>query len=253
MADNYIDRLTAMNGKYRLGESTFAYIGQVKISLIIKGRDLEPEFNAFVSDVTKTFVVELPEVILLPHLDNKVDCIAFINCRDNNDHLRIIGLFDDRMFRGKRLAAKPNGFTNTRFEPVGDSKYRTQRRMVSLFNQLNYPGSRNPALTSSIDTSRAHLYTAANRETNWDPPSRKRTYISRVESNHTIQKATKVEVKTEVSDEEQLVIDLSRKRPITYGAGLKAYVRDQLDVLVMRTLIYFLVLITSIQQDIPLD
>ena len=43
MADNYIDRLTAMNGKYRLGESTFKYISQVKISHIIKGRDLEPK------------------------------------------------------------------------------------------------------------------------------------------------------------------------------------------------------------------
>ena len=81
MADNYIDRLTAMQGKYRLGVSTYSYIGQVKISYILKGRDFETEFHALVSDVTKVFAVELPEVILLPFLDDKVDCIAFINCR----------------------------------------------------------------------------------------------------------------------------------------------------------------------------
>ena len=153
MADNYIDRLTAMQGKYRLGGSTYSYIGQVKISHIFKGRDFVTEFHALVSDVTKVFAVELPEIILLPFLDDKVDCIAFINCRDNYDHLRIIGLFDDRMFRGKRLAAKPNGFTNLRFDPTGESKYRAQRTIVSLFNTLNYRGSRNTALATPLDTS----------------------------------------------------------------------------------------------------
>ena len=112
------------------------------------------------------------------------------------------------MIRGKRLAAKPNGFTNLRFDPTGEPKYRAQRRIISQFNTLNYPGSRNTALTPTLDTSRAHVYTAANLETDWDPPSRKRVYISRVESKHTIQKTTKVEIKAEEDDygEETFII-----------------------------------------------
>jgi hypothetical protein len=46
---------------------------------------------------------------------------------------------------------------------------------------------------------RAHVYTTANQENDWDPPNRKRTHIARAESNYVIQKALKQEV--ESSDE----------------------------------------------------
>ena len=179
MADNYIDRLTSMGNKYRLGESTFKYVGQVKISHIMKGINFEIEFQTLVYDVIKVFNMEAPDVSILPYLDDKADCIAFVNCRDNRDHLKIIGLFDDRLFRGKRLAAKPNGFTNLIFDPAGQSKYREQRSMVQLFNSVNYPGSRNCLITSYGDQSRARIYTAANRDHDWDPPSRKRTNFTK--------------------------------------------------------------------------
>ena len=148
----------SINGKYCLGQSTFSYKGQVKISNILKGYNFETEFCSLIREVLQVFDIQPPTINVLPFLDNKVDCAAFVICADNHDHLKIISLFDDRMFRGKRLAAKHNGFTNERYNGVNETKYRAQKAMVQLFNTVNYPGSGNAATNQQQPRPRSPIY-----------------------------------------------------------------------------------------------
>ena len=278
MADKYSDRLMSMNGKYRLGQSTFSYIGQVKISHILKGPNFETEFRSLINEVLQVFDIQPPTINVLPFLDNKVDCIAFVTCADNRDHLKIISLFDDRMFRGKRLAAKPNGFTNERYNGADETKYRAQKAMVQLFNTVNYPGSGNAGYTppSIINHARAHLYTAANNESEWAPPaSRKRAHIPRVESIYVIPKSVKNEADEDdtsvgapllsnpvslappslVKQPVDALVEVAQsavKRP-TFSHEFQLFVRKRVDKLVLITIVYFLVFIQSVYDDIPLD
>ena len=264
-----------MNGKYRLGDSTFSYIGQVKISHILKGPGFETEFREVINEVLQVFDIRCPTINILPFLDNKVDCIAFVTCEDNRDHLKIIGLLDDRMFRGKRLAAKPNGFTNERYNAANQAKYIAQKTMVQLFNVVNYPGSSNAGYTlpTTSNHARARLYTAANNESDWDPPTnRKRAHIPRVNSIYVVQKSVKneadvedqsldapliaapvtVQIQAPLKQSVEELVQVAVKRP-TFGQGLQDYVRVRLEKLTLITVVYFLVLVKSVQDDIPLD
>ena len=63
----------------------------------------------------KVYDIPMPFIKLLPHLDANIDCICFLQAQDNRDHLKILGLLDERLFRSKMLAVKPNGFTNERY------------------------------------------------------------------------------------------------------------------------------------------
>ena len=221
MAENYFQRLTDMQGRYVLGQDTFQLIGQLKISHIIKGGNLESEFLSMLRATFKVYDIPMPFIKLLPHLDANIDCICFLQAQDNHDHLKILGLLDERVFRSKMLAVKPNGFTNERYSE-GVMKFIHQRRLVQMFNDINYPGSRNQYAAPLGQEARMwHFNATSNPRTN-SPPisrsgfnhsvkltakisqdehnirdvplasySRKRAHIPRAESNHVVDKVIK--------------------------------------------------------------
>ena len=153
----------------------------------------------------KVYDIPMPFIKLLPHLDANIDCICFLQAQDNRDHLKILGLLDERLFRSKMLAVKPNGFTNERYSE-GVMQFIHQRRLVQMFNDINYPGSRNQYAAPLRQVTRMRHFNAAS-STRTNSPSINRlpsnpslgltahvSYdqnIPRVESNYVVDKAIK--------------------------------------------------------------
>ena len=59
ITDTYFQRLSSMNGCFRLGDASYKYIGQLKISHVIKG-PVKQEFRTLVQETLKLYGIELP-------------------------------------------------------------------------------------------------------------------------------------------------------------------------------------------------
>ena len=77
------------------------------------------------------------------HNEQKEDTIAFLTLWDNTKHLEVLRNVDELRFDHRRLACKPNGFTNEKTNDNLAIRYRQQREDVFEFNDKHYTGSLN--------------------------------------------------------------------------------------------------------------
>ena len=106
---------------------TFDFIGQFRISHIKKCKNIDAVFHEFVDKIAKAedwgpYLLE----VYIDYNDMKDDTIAFLTLSNNAKHLDALQAIDERLFMDRRLAFKPNGFTN---EPNNRSltiRYRLQ-------------------------------------------------------------------------------------------------------------------------------
>ena len=153
-------------GTYGQNEiETFDFIGQLKISHIKKCKNIDAVFHEFIDKIAKeedwgAYLLE----VYIDYNDRKDDTIAFLTLSNNVKHLDALKTIDEKWFMDRRLACKPNGFTN---EPNNRSltiRYRQQRDEVTDFNERHYPGSLNArsrnntlSVTPSISTTTASV------------------------------------------------------------------------------------------------
>ena len=128
----------------RVDDSTasFRKIGQIKISQIHKlpndahKRQLEDMLAHF------TFVLKWSPFHLLVYenpVRNYSYATAFVTFTNNDDHLGVIKFFDNLPFNGRRLTAKPNGFTDLQYNiNIGGVRFREQQYGVEEFNNKHY-------------------------------------------------------------------------------------------------------------------
>jgi len=136
---NYASKLSP---PYYLDNSTYDFIGQVRISHIEPSEQYRFHFTMFVKDafINNNFGLDYRLDIQDPR-QNDIDTIAFITCRSYTEHLRVIEYFDNRVYYGRRLTAKPAGFTNVQINDEYNN-YQFMSRVVQRFNEAHYPGYR---------------------------------------------------------------------------------------------------------------
>ena len=129
--------------------TTFKYMGCLKISHIFKDFDEDYKAKLYyeLDEIVKAYKLSAYELRWLPkeHNKNKLDTVAFVCFRHNEDHLQVIKELDGKWMgdeedkEGKFLAVKPNGFTNEKVNPIfPQTNFKKQEAAVKMFNNRHY-------------------------------------------------------------------------------------------------------------------
>ena len=122
----------------------FKKIGQVKLSNISKSTQYENGHKVHLESLLQHFKVAMKwspyHLSYFETSRSNITIIAFITFTNNDNHMDFIRTFDNMPFlNGRRLIAKPNGFTNLECNAdIGYVRFSEQRYGVDQFNTVHY-------------------------------------------------------------------------------------------------------------------